>query len=115
MGFDFDKAIQKCEAVVADNLGTPGTLITFLGVVHEAVNVIVKTADQVMGEDGNWSGRYAGNLGNGSTETHYVFIPVSVKSDFEKGSCTLANGETYTLVIQAGVDINLAVYAAVKH
>lgn len=114
MPFDFEAAIAQCEVLVADNLGSSSTLTTVLGIVREQVSVIIKTTEQVMGEDGNWSGRYAGNLGNGAAETHFVAIPIAYSDDFEGGRCVMNNGDSYALIMHAGTDIGFYVYAAVK-
>lgn len=112
--FDFDNAINGCEALVADNLGSGGTLTTALGIIFENAPVIIETSEQVMGDDGNWSGRYAGNLGNGVAETHFLAIPISYSADFEHGRCVMSNGDCYDLIMQVGTDIGFHVYAAIK-
>lgn len=112
--FEFSSAIAQCEQIVAETLGDGATLTTALGSVVENVPVIVKTYDQVMGDEGDWSGRYAQSLGHATAETHFIEISETYSDDFEKARCVLANGDSYVLIQQVGLNVGFKVFAAIE-
>lgn len=109
----FSAVIAECEGVVADLLGDTATLTTKIGIVRESVKVIVKTSEQAMGDDGQWSGRYANNLGNGLTDTHFIEVPIDIIDRFEGGHC-VANGKRYALTMLVGENVGFNVYSAIE-